>query len=820
MSSFQNNECLISPSETWNPKASNWRLAVDIFIRAHSLESCVHAIDRIQLKNGNKVNQFIPIHFLYTDKINQNNKLRIAYDTLILSEAFGTEISFGKIIHGDNHISTKINTAILRQTVANQIKNLVVLLSAHEPPDLVLKRYCVECEFQVKCRQMALEKDDLSLLASMTMNERDQYRSKGIFTVNQLSYTFRPRRKPKRTKKLTDKHYPALQALAIRENTIFINGSPDHPEAKTQVYLDIEGMPDNGSYYLIGALIVSDNYEKYHSFWANNLSEELIIFSEFIEIISRISDFTLFHYGNYEKLALTKLKLRLPDNLHQKIDNILNHSINVLSFVHFHFYFPCYSNSLKDIGKLLGYEWFKQATGLDTIIWRTCWNQNKHPELKANLIRYNEDDCRSLKLLCNYISRSKNIDNLIEDGLPKASLAQQMLKTKPHWQLFAPRTFVIEDFKHVNKCAYFDYQREKIFIRTEPHIKALKKKKQYHPYMKPSLPNKKVKIEVERCCFCQSRKIERQNEMRHDVIDLKFNTGGIKKCVTRFISYRYNCLKCNKVFNSEERSPNPLRYGHGLDSWCVYLNNACGVNFSRINKTLNDTFGLIIPDDTLYRSKRRIREFYEPLYAQILQAILTEPVIHVDETTVRLRGQIKGYVWVLTSMNKVYYFYHPNRETSTIKEMLSSFKGVLISDFYAGYDSIPCEQQKCLVHFIRDIDDDVLRNPFDNELKSIAQEFGAILRSIVTTIDKYGLRLRHLKKHNKSVSHFLSKLEKMDLSSEIASKYKKRFEKSEKKCSRFSIIMEFLGIIIMQNMPFIILQNIEVMQMGYFLRER
>ena len=67
--------------------------------------------------------------------------------------------------------------------------------------------------------------------------------------------------------------------------------------------------------------------------------------------------------------------------------------------------------------------------------------------------------------------------------------------------------------------------------------------------------------------------------------------------------------------------------------------------------------------------------------------------MHIDETTVNLRGG-SGYVWVLTTMEKVYYFYRASREGSFLKEMLVPFKGVLISDFYATYDALACTQQK------------------------------------------------------------------------------------------------------------------------------
>jgi predicted RecB family nuclease len=780
------NVCVLSPPEQVNLKSATWRVTVDILAQANSMESRLHAVERIQFGNVGKIDQFIPICFVFTNKINQDDKLRVAFDALILSETLGREVNHGKIIHGDSHITAKLNTANLIGNVKKQIKSISELLSDPAPPDLVLIRYCAECEFQQKCRQMALEKDDLSLLTSMTRNERNQYRSKGIFTVNQLSYTFRPRRAPKRAKNPTNKHYPALQALAIREKTVFIHGTPNYPESKIQIYLDIEGMPDHDSYYLIGALVVSADHEKFHSYWANNESEESVIFTKFINMVSAMSDYTIYHYGDYEKLALSKMRQRLPEILHKSVDEILNHSVNILSLVYSHFYFPTYSNGLKDIGKILGYEWSMPVTGLDTIIWRTCWIQSKDKKAKTNLTFYNEDDCKALKLLYDFVINSKDPDKLLETGLPKTNFTQDILKSRPHWQLFAPRTYAIEDFKHISKCAYFDYQREKVFIRTASHIKALKKKKQCQCHKKPTRPNEVVNIEATTCTSCQSQRIKKLKDMSHDVIDLKFSKGGIRKCLTQFILHRYKCLECNKLFSSEAGLSSPLlRYGHGLDSWCVYLNNVCGLSFSRIKKSLGDAFGLYIPKDPSYRAKRRIREFYDPLYAQILQALLAEPVIHVDETTVTLRQQQKGYVWVLTSLDKVYYFYQPSRETFFIKEMLISFKGILISDFYTGYDSIPCEQQKCLIHFMRDLDDDVLHNPFDNELKVMAQEFGVILNRIINTIDKYGLKKRHLQKHKKDVLHFLAQLSKADYSSEIANKYKKRFEKSGKKMFTF-----------------------------------
>ena len=110
----------------------------------------------------------------------------------------GRKIAIGKIIHGDDRNTLKVKTSALTGEVLKLTGKIATLLSNPSPPDLVLNRHCAECEFQTRCRQKAIEKDDLSLLSGMTEKERKKFNSKGIFTVTQLSYTFRPRRRPKR----------------------------------------------------------------------------------------------------------------------------------------------------------------------------------------------------------------------------------------------------------------------------------------------------------------------------------------------------------------------------------------------------------------------------------------------------------------------------------------------------------------------------------------------------------------------------------------------------------------------------------------------
>ena len=104
----------------------------------------------------------------------------LAFDAFVLFEMLGHEVRLGKIIHGDDHATLKVKTSALAGEVRKRLEKIAALLASPAPPDLVLNRHCAECEFQARCRKNAVEKDDLSLLATMRAKERQKLRGKGI----------------------------------------------------------------------------------------------------------------------------------------------------------------------------------------------------------------------------------------------------------------------------------------------------------------------------------------------------------------------------------------------------------------------------------------------------------------------------------------------------------------------------------------------------------------------------------------------------------------------------------------------------------------
>jgi hypothetical protein len=140
---------------------------------------------------------------------------------------------------------------------------------------------------------------------------------------------------------------------------------------------------------------------------------------------------------------------------------------------------------------------------------------------------------------------------------------------------------------------------------------------------------------------------------------------------------------------------------------------------------------------------------------------------------------IKGhswYVWVFTNERHVIFKLTETREATVAHELLHKYPGVLVSDFFSGYDSVECRQQKCWVHLIRDLNDDLQANPMDREYEGFVLEVRNLVLSIMEAVQKYGLKSRYLNKFTKQVDVFYKDiLVDKKYKSDLVLTYQKRF---------------------------------------------
>jgi hypothetical protein len=654
------------------------------------------------------------------------------------------------------------------------------LLSRPEAPPFFKIAHCSECQYKNSCYQKLKGRDCISLLAGMTPKALGKYHKKGITTITQLSHLFRPRRRS-RSLHVTGRYLYELKALAIREHKTFVLQTPDVPTSPTVIFLDFEGLPDTKFNYLLGGIIVSDDQvQGRFSFWSDNEEQEMDCFIQLLNLFSQYPDGIIYHYGSYETKALKAVVRLLGGEFAREWPSIEGRMVNLLSYLRTHVYPPTYGNGLKEVGSFLGFQWSDpEAGGFHSISWRNQWEETHADSLKAKLIQYNLDDCEALRRAHQWLRQ-------LAAGAEQENVQQvsSMKRQSPyHWQ---NNDFYGEDFSIINRAAYFNYQRDKIYWRNEP--------KKYSPKAQslsrkpagtkggvmgwqPKTVNEIITAPpLKTCRRCGSRRMwVCKNVSSLKQTDLKFTTSGIRQHVIEYRTSFSECKDCDCRTNN--RSLRMIRYGDNLFAFAVN----CYVNYrlsnEMISRLIQEQFGIWISPMYLVMTKYKWWKRNWSVEAEYLrQLVLKSPVIHIDETSIKLSKE-SGYVWVCATAHSVFYHYTSTRSIDWLNDLLKGYEGIIISDFFPGYETLQVKRQKCLVHLIRDLNDELFKNPFDDEYRVMVSDFSKLLRGIIETIDKYGLLRVKLEKHVADVESYYRQHIDCNHKSELSIKCAKRLKK-------------------------------------------
>lgn len=766
---------LACKSPAGHEQANSKKHLTDLKIESDFIESRVDAAVRVVGKSNLGEFYYEPVRIIVNKLISKEDEALIGFQGLALGSFQKRMPTYGYFYMG---LIQKWRKIKLLSKIEKAQKTIQAIRAISSEPPLYLNRNCRTCEFYEPCRIQAIKEDNLSLLSGITEKDIKKQNDKGIFTIRQYSYTFRSRRK--RTKRGARKLFE-LKALALRENRVYVFERPEFSLGPVQIYLDIEGDPDRDFYYLIGILIVREGcVEQTFSYWADSETEEIAIFEKLLNMIGDISNFNLLHYGSYETKYFKKMNKRTNGKHVVLINAILKNSVNILAVIYSSIYFPTHSNELKDVAGYLGFKWSGGInSGLQCIIFRVQWEICRDEGVKNAIEKYNLEDCFALRKVSEMIFKI-----ILQESVREVAVTYvEDIKDEKR---FGKVDFVFPDLEYINNCAYFDYQRDKVYIRTEL---SSRKKKSIRHRQKYCQINQSTDVPLERHCVYCEKKMSRNGAFWKTQHDLKFTKTGVRRWLVKYRAIRTRCKACGAT-----KIPDAFKkigkYGHGLISWAIYHNIVNHQTFSKIGHDVEVLFGLQIPRAAFHRLKAIAASFYEDTYTDIFKRLIKGRFVHCDETMVNIKGK-REYVWVFTNMDDVVFRHTRTREGEFLKEVFKDFKGVLISDFYAAYDSLECSQQKCLIHLIRDLNEDLRKNPFDEEYRTIVSGFSIQLRAVINTIDNYGLKCRFLRRHKKIIRRYFSKVLQSSYHSELACKYQKRFSKIQDK---LFVFMDYDGI--------------------------
>lgn len=765
---------LDSASRSWNERPEQCQ---DGVLVTGDLRADCDAISQADRRNQRSHVPHEPHLVVGTHSITKEQRLGLAFAGFVIGEIRRYRPKTGFTIPVADK-PQRIRLESLYPTIRTTIADLRKLIDTEspEPPPLILNEHCSTCPFRQHCLREAEEAGNLSLLKRMTPKLFRKYHSKGIFTVMQLSHVFRPRRRRKRKTAAPITFNVELQALALRTGKIYLNESPSIPENPVGVFLDIEGIPDENFHYLIGLVIRDHDRLTEHSFWADSQEDEKSIFEACVEMGARYKDAPIYHYGSYEAKALREVQKKHGINCEPLTKRLVNVNTSIFGKV----YFPSRSNGLKDLGALVGATWDSpDASGLQSLVWRLQWENHGINEMKSKLTSYNMSDCHALRLLTTELYH-----------LGKAATEREDVEfaNDPKQRATDEGADIHNALERILWSGTAEYRRRRIRIRSRRSAregaKTLGSPKGHPGYVRiiPAKANKTNRVRRRRKCPSRHHRGQLLSptgeDKEHTVIDLKFSKSGCKKFITKYVGEKTHCPRCKRDFLPPAicRLQGRL-FGHSFQAWAVYQRVVLRLPYAAITGVIENLFSERITEASIVNFVRHMADAYGQTEKTMLRRILASPFVHVDETKLSIRGT-QHYVWVLTNGSHVVFRLTETRETTLIQTMLAGYEGVLVSDFYGGYDSVRCQQQKCLVHLIRDLNDDLWKNPFNEEVEQFVGAFRDLLVPIFDDVERYGLKARHLSKHRKAVDRFYrSQIDVQASSCEIVSKYQKRFQR-------------------------------------------
>jgi predicted RecB family nuclease len=139
-------------------------------------------------------NKIIPILITPFEKVTRIDKMFIAFQATFLQSEFHFQVEHCKIVFGKNHKQTKFQLDTFTKAVKKNNNEINKILTQSNPPVFYRNNHCQICEFQSSCLVKLKVRDDLSLLSGLKMKEISNKNTRGIFSVGQLSYTFRPKK--------------------------------------------------------------------------------------------------------------------------------------------------------------------------------------------------------------------------------------------------------------------------------------------------------------------------------------------------------------------------------------------------------------------------------------------------------------------------------------------------------------------------------------------------------------------------------------------------------------------------------------------------
>lgn len=240
-------------------------------------------------------------------------------------------------------------------------------------------------------------------------------------------------------------------------------------------------------------------------------------------------------------------------------------------------------------------------------------------------------------------------------------------------------------------------------------------------------------LRLEACPHCQSTVSHSVESFTTVVEDIVF----APKAVTEYTVHRHWCRRCNRLVRAALPNALPgMSLGLNTVLYVLVEHYRAKKTDEQIVESLQTYFSLQVSSGEVTAIRDMAARYFAKRYQAIVTAIRQAAVLYGDETGWYVQGQKHGQCWHLSAPEVPAVLFHlaESRAKDELQSLLGSdFQGVIVSDFYAVYDGVGSDQQKCWVHLLRDSHLAVRASPDDPE----RQQFHTSLTELYHRITRF-----------------------------------------------------------------------------------
>lgn len=232
-------------------------------------------------------------------------------------------------------------------------------------------------------------------------------------------------------------------------------------------------------------------------------------------------------------------------------------------------------------------------------------------------------------------------------------------------------------------------------------------KEQDHGRSRSAVITKCEEHPIERCPTCASKLRKGRVAWRREVLDLPPPQAVT---VTEHVVFKGYCPRCGAWRYAEPcgagEAVGQRRFGVRLMALIGYLSESLRLPEREIQRYLETLHGLHLSLGAIVDLRHGLATRLQPVAEQLQAQVRSSAIVHADETGWREDGQ-NGYVWVFSTPGEQgvrCYHFERSRGQQVVEALLGTeFHGVLVSDFYGGYNVYRGQHQRCWVHLLRDL---------------------------------------------------------------------------------------------------------------------